>query len=150
MKFLRAFLVLFAVILLSACGASGPKHTEVASAIPNLKATDGRIYFYRSNNYVGGGVRPSIYLNEEIVGDSKPGGFFFVDKAAGSVSVSTSTEVEKKLTFSLEAGQTRYVKTSAGFGLFIARIYPELVDDATGAKEIAETSYTGRSAATSK
>jgi hypothetical protein len=70
-------------------------------------------------------------------------GFFFVDQTGGNKEVSTSTEVEKKLSFTLEPGQTRYVRTVIGLGLFVGRVYPELVDEATGQKELEEASYTG-------
>ena len=30
-----------------------------------------------------------------------------------------------------------------GFGLLVGRVYPELVDNAAGAKAVAETSYIG-------
>jgi hypothetical protein len=62
----------------------------------------------------------------------------------GSQEVSTSTEVEKKLTFTLDAGQTRYVRTVIGIGFFVGRVYPELVDDATGQKELEDASYIGQ------
>lgn len=130
-------------VLLSAC-ASGPKLAEVQASIPNLKSDQGRIYFYRSSSIVGAAIQPSINLNGAVVGDSKPGGFFFVDQAPGPKEVSTTTEVEKKLTFTLEAGQTRYVKTTIGFGVVAGRVYPELVDNATGEKELQETSYIGK------
>jgi hypothetical protein len=78
------------------------------------------------------------------VGDSKPGGFFFVDLPPGNVEVSTTTEVEKKATFTLERGQTRYVRTSPSFGILVGRIVPELVDTATGESELREMSYIGK------
>jgi len=81
-------------------------------------------------------------LNGVVVGESKPG-VFFVDQAAGNKEVSTSTEVEKKLSFTLDPGQTRYVRTVIGLGFFVGRVYPELVDDATGQKEVEDASYIG-------
>ncbi len=143
MKSFRLYAVVLSALLLSAC-ATGPKFTETQSAIPTLKADQGRVYFYRVSSMIGAAIQPTIQLNGAAVGDSKPGGFFFVDQTAGSKAVSTSTEVEKKLTFTLDAGQTRYVRTSIGFGIVAGRVYPELVDDATGQKEIAETSYIGK------
>lgn len=134
---------LSAAILLSACAASGPKLAEVRSSMPQLKPDQGRIYFYRSSSLLGAAMQPSIMLNGRTVGESKPGGFFFVDDAAGSKEVSTSTEVERKLTFTLERGQTRYVRTAVGMGIAVGRVYPELVDNATGEKELQETSYIG-------
>lgn len=143
MKMFRLGAALVMAVLLSAC-ASGPKLAEMKSAIPTLKASEGRVYFYRSSSMFGAAIQPSILLNGQKVGDSIPGGFFFVDMAPGSKEVSTETEVEKKLTFTLDAGQTRFVKTTIGMGFAVGRVYPELVDNATGEKELEETSYIGK------
>ncbi len=70
-------------IALAAC-ATGPKYTEMQSSIPTLGAEQGRVYFYRSGSAFGAAVQPSILLNGVVVGESKPGGFFFVDQAAGN------------------------------------------------------------------
>jgi hypothetical protein len=130
-------------LLVAAC-ASGPKHADVSGAIPTLKAGEGRIYFFRSNSMVGAAVQPTVLLNGQAAGDSKPGGFFFADAKAGPQEVSTSTEVEKKLTFTLAPGQTRYVRTVIGLGVFVGRVYPELVDNAAGEAELKEMSYIGK------
>lgn len=143
MRISNACLALSAAVLLSACAATGPKHSEMRASMPQLKADQGRIYFYRTSSMFGAAMQPSVMLNGRTVGESKPGGFFYVDQPAGPQEVSTSTEVEKKLTFTLERGQTRYVRTSVGFGVAVGRVYPELVDNATGEKELQEASYTG-------
>lgn len=143
MKLLRLATIASTAALLAAC-ASGPKMAEVKSSIPALKPSEGRIYFYRSNSMMGAALQPEIKLNGKAVGSSKPGGFFFVDAAPGPQEVTTSTEVEKKLTFTLGAGETRYVKTSIGFGLMVGRVYPELVDNAVGQKELEDSSYIGQ------
>ncbi len=139
----RRLAIVACAALLAAC-ASGPKHAEVQSSIPALKATEGRLYVYRTSSMLGAAIQPNVMVNGKVAGESKPGGFFFVDLAPGTVEVSSSTEVEKKLTLTLDAGQTRYVRTSVGFGLMVGRVYPELVDNAVGAKEIADTSYIGK------
>jgi hypothetical protein len=130
-------------LVLAAC-ATGPKLSEMKSSIPTLSPEQGRIYFYRSGSAFGAAVQPSILLNGTVVGESKPGGFFFVDQAAGNKEVSTSTEVEKKLSFTLDPGQTRYVRTVIGLGFFVGRVYPELVDDATGEREFKKQATSGR------
>jgi hypothetical protein len=142
MKSARVLLALLASLFLAAC-ASGPKLAEMKSSIPGLDANQGRIYFYRSSSMFGAAIQPSISMNGTIVGTSKPGGFFFVDRAPGPMEVSTSTEVEKKLTFTLDAGQTRYVRTVIGLGVVAGRVYPELVDNATGETDMADASYIG-------
>jgi hypothetical protein len=139
----RRFAAVAIVALLSAC-ASGPKLSEMKSSIPAVKAGEGRIYFYRSGSMLGAGIQPNILVNGQVVGESKPGGFFFVDLPPGAIQISTSTEVERKLSLTLDAGQTRYVRTSVGMGVIVYRVYPELVDEAEGAKALAELSYIGR------
>lgn len=132
-----------AAVLLAGCAASGPKLSEMRSSMPQLKADQGRIFFYRNSSMFGAAMQPAILLNGRIVGESKPGGFFFVDDAPGNKEVAATTEVERKLTFTLERGQTRYVRTAVGMGVMVGRVYPELVDTDTGEKEIQETSYVG-------
>ena len=138
----RRLAIVAIAALLAAC-ASGPKHSEIQSSIPAMKAGEGRLYVYRESSMMGAAIQPSVLVNGKVAGQSKPGGFFFVDLPPGSVEVSTSTEVEKKLSLTLDAGQTRYVRTVIGFGLLVGRVYPELVDNAADAKAVAETSYIG-------
>jgi hypothetical protein len=142
MSRVRLFAILVLTALLGAC-ASGPTLTEIQSQIPRLDPGQGRIYFYRADSFVGAGVQPSVLVNGQVVGQSVPGGFFFVDVRPGPVEVSCSTEVEKKLSLVLDAGQTRYVRTVIGIGFFVGRVYPELVDNTEGAKMVAEAKYIG-------
>jgi hypothetical protein len=138
----RICLLAFAIALLSGC-ATGPKYGEVKQSIPALKQTEGRIFFYRSGNPFGSGIQPSVMLNGNKVGESTPGGFFFVDMNPGPMEIVLSTEVERKLTFTLSAGQVRYVRMSVGLGVIVYRVYPELVDESAGQSEIVDLSYTG-------
>jgi hypothetical protein len=82
-------------------------------------------------------------LNGAKVGESKPGGFFYVDRAPGNYEVLLSTEVDRKVTFTLEPRQERYIRMTVSLGVIIYRVYPELVDPADGSKEIVEASYIG-------
>ena len=144
MRSLLKLLLCGAVLALAAGCASGPKFTEIRSAIPPLAKDQGRIYFYRSTNPFGSGIRPDVMLNGAKVGESIAGGFFFVDQKPGPQEVNLSTEVERKVTFTLDAGQTRYVRMQVGLGVIIYRVFPELADPAEGAKEMQELSYTGK------
>lgn len=137
----RLLLVLIA-LLLAAC-ASGPRYTDVASKFPTLAADHGRIWFYRSGTMFGAGIQPDVMLNGARVGDSTPGGFFFIDRPAGNFEVLLSTEVERKVTFTLAPKEERYVRMTVGLGVIVYRVYPELVDPAEALKEIVELSYTG-------
>jgi hypothetical protein len=123
--------ILAAGLLLAAC-ASGPKYADMKSSIPPLASDKGRIYFYRSSSMAGGAIQPHVVLNGETVGSSKPGGFFYVDRAPGNYEATCSTEVERKATFVLAAGQERFIKTSISMGLLGGHVTPELVDNAIG------------------
>lgn len=132
------------VAALTGCAASGPKFAEQQAVTPKLSAEQGRVYFYRVNSMAGGALRPDVSLDGTVVGQSVPGGYFYADAAAGSHEAQTSTEVSNKLTFVLDKGETKYVRTSVSMGLLVGHVKPELVGADEAQKEIAELSYTGK------
>jgi hypothetical protein len=140
--FLKTAFVAAAAAFVSGC-ATGPKHDEIASSIPSLKAGQGRIYFFRSNSMVGGAVRPDIRLDGQVVGQSKPGGFFYVDRPAGSHVASASTETEKTVSFTLQAGETKYIRSSVSIGLLVGRVVLEPETPEKAKAELGALSYTG-------
>lgn len=119
--------------------ATGAKYTEVVSTIPTLPPSQGRIYFYRPSA-LGAAVQPDIKLNGQKVGTAKPRGFYFVDRAPGDYEVTAATETEKKLTFTLEPRQERYVRLKIQMGILVGRIVPELVDRAEAEGELKDLS----------
>ena len=73
----RMVLALLSALAMGTLGcASGPKYGEMKSSIPDLSPENGRIFFYRSANVIGSGIQPSVKLNGNVVGESRPGGFF--------------------------------------------------------------------------
>lgn len=143
MKTILKFAAAAAVVLVLAGCASGVKYQEMASTMPTLQAEQGRIYFLRSSSMLGAAIQPEIRLNGEVVGTSKPGGFFFVDRPAGTFTAATSTETEKSASFSLQAGETKYLRTSPSFGLVVGRIVVELETPEKAKAELPSLSYTG-------
>jgi hypothetical protein len=141
MHFIKVIIMIVALAL-TGC-ASGIKHKDMAASIPALQSDAGRIYFYRSASMFGAAIQPSIKLDGVQVGDSKPGGFFFVDSKAGNHEVMCSTEVDKKLTFTLDKGEVKYVKTTIGLGLIAGRVIPELVSQKEAQQELSDMSFTG-------
>lgn len=130
------------VLLLTSC-ATGPKYSAIKESFPLLNPDEGRIYFYRTGNPIGSGIQPGVTLNGEKVGGSIPGGFFFVDRPPGNYEVLLSTEVERKLSFTLDKGQKRYVRMSVGLGVLIYRVFPVLVEESEALREMEDLSYTG-------
>jgi hypothetical protein len=143
MKLASSILVSSLFVMSSTGCASGPKYDLVADRIPAVPAHAGRIYFFRPSAMVGGMITADVHLNGEVVGSSKSGGFFFVDRAPGDYEVRTATEAENVLTFHLDENQTRYVQTMVTMGLLIGHIYPELVDADVGDKGVRASCYTG-------
>lgn len=145
-------IVLYAVVLagafLAGC-ASGPKFSEISNSIPPIPAADGRIYFFRSSSMMGAAIQPDIRLNGQVVGTSKPGGFFYVDRPAGSYTAAASTETEKTATFALDVGETKYLRTSPSFGLLVGRIVVEIEEPQKAKAEIETLSLTGSATASS-
>lgn len=139
MRTTRTLFAAALLLLLSGC-ATGAKYTEVVSTIPSLTPSQGRIYFYRQSAF-GFAVQPDINLNGQKVGTAKPHGFYFVDRAPGNYEVTAATETEKKLTFTLEPRQERFVRLKIQMGVFVGRIVPELVDKAEAEGEIKELSF---------
>ena len=139
---------LFAMYVTACCGvllagcASGPRFAEAKGSIPQVSADNGRIYFYRTA-VVGAAVQPTVKLNDEQIGTAQPKGFFYADRPPGNYHVDTTTEVKRRLSLTLDKGQTRYVRLNISLGFFVGHIYPELVDDPTGEKEITKCKYTG-------
>jgi hypothetical protein len=140
--FLKAAVAGFALALLAGC-ASGVKHSDMAAGIPSIKAGEGRIYFFRSSSMVGAAVQPEIRLDGQKVGESKPGGFFYVDRPAGNHVASSSTETEKTVSFTLQPGETKYIRSSVSMGLLVGRVVLELESPDKGQAELASLSYTG-------
>lgn len=129
--------------ILTGC-ASGPKYGEVANAIPTLREGQGRIYFLRPRSVIGAARQPEIRLNNVVVGTSKPGGFFFVDRMPGPYQAAASSEIESTLDFSLYPGEVKYVRTSASFGLLLGRVGFTLIDEGEAREEMRELSYIGK------
>jgi len=139
---LAKVLSLLLVFVVAGC-ATGPKYTEVQPSIPPIELGKGRIYFYRSGSMFGSGIQPSVILNGTKVGDSQPGGFFFVDREPGDFQVVLSTEVEKKLSFELNNAEEKYVRMTVGLGVIVYRVYPELADREKALAEMQELSFIG-------
>ena len=143
MSALKTLLALVIVGILAGCAAEGPLHKEVAASIPTVPAGKGRVYFYRADTIFGAAVTSDITLNGRVVGKSERGSFFFVDEGPGNCKASASTEVEREVTFTLAAGETKYIKSTVSMGALVGRVNLELVSPNDVNAEITELHYTG-------
>lgn len=129
--------------LLAGCAATGMKYDQASAGMPSLKPGEGRVYFFRSSSMMGAAIQPEIRLNGQVVGVSKPGGFFYVDRPAGNYAASTATEVEKVANFVLQGGETKYLRTSVSMGIMVGRVAVELETPEKAKAELPSLSYTG-------
>ena len=139
----KLFLFVMVVFMLGGCATTGPKFTEFAPSISNMAPDTGRIYIYRPSA-LGAAVRPDVKLNGEVIGEVISYGFFYVDRTPGNYEIMTSTEVDRKLSLTLDKGETRYVRLNISIGFFVGHVYPELVENAEGKKEIEDCRYIGQ------
>lgn len=135
--------VVCAALVLSGCAASGPKMAEVSTAMPALKADQGRVFFYRKDTMLGAALTPNVMMDGAVVGESRRGSFFYVDAATGSHEAATTTEATNKVSFVLAPGETKYVRTDPSMGVLVWRITPTLVGADEAKAELASLSYTG-------
>ena len=147
MKTLSLLTTLVLVTTLAGCAATGTKFAAQEAATPKIAADKGRVYFYRANSMVGAAIQPEVQLDGKVVGKSQPGGYFYVDADAGNHEAQTSTEATNKLSFVVDKGEVKYVRTKISMGLMAGRVVPELVGADEARKELVDLSYTGAPAA---
>jgi Protein of unknown function (DUF2846) len=139
---LHIFVTALCVLILSGCATGGATFSDMSGGMPAPAPGMGRIIFYRTTVF-GAAVQPDVKLNGEVVGTAKPRGFFYADRPAGDYEVSTATETEKKLTFTLAENETRYVRLEIGFGILVGRVYGVLVEQDEAEKDLSSMHYTG-------
>lgn len=122
---LHAFLVA-AALLLAAC-TRDMNYMEMKALMPAPPADKGRIYFYREYAWLGNVVTPDILLNDESIGLSNPGSFFYVDRAPGDYRAICGEGDEHATNFNLAAGQEIYIRTAVAGGILKADMQTEVV-----------------------
>ena len=139
-----AALAVGTVLALGACassGATGMSYSEVRSLTPELAPGKGRIYVYRQRALFGNLITPDVTVNGAVVGDSEPGGFFFIDRPAGDYQATAGKPEDRKAEFSLAAGESVYVKISVGGGVVTSHVNADLVGPDAAVAEIYGLSF---------
>jgi hypothetical protein len=144
-KSMRQCAVLCVLLPLLAACATGPTYDQLHASEPPVAQTMGRFYMYRTSAF-GAAVQPAIKVNGAKVGDAVPDGYFYVDEAPGSYTVSTTTEKDESIPVTLNAGQVRYIRFDISMGVFVGHVIPSIIDPEQGAVEIKSLHYTGGSA----
>jgi hypothetical protein len=130
----KLYAILPALLLLTACAATGPKF-ESEAAPPEDRAT---VYVYRESGFVGGGVAYTVSANGVEIAALPAGGYFVYHAAPGEVEFTARTEAKTSVTIDARAGATYYIKGTIGVGFFVGHPHLTVVPNDVGAKEIAE------------
>lgn len=107
-RLVRLLFLFAAAVALTACASR--KYADVSDAMVPMASGEGRIVLYTPATSVslGANAQPRVRINKRLVGRAKPGGFFYVNRPAGSYTV--VAQRGQSLTFELAAGQTQYVR----------------------------------------
>lgn len=139
------FRVMTAVLIAvgaAGCATQGTPYKQEEAKLTPPAAGEGRMWLYR-DSALGFAIQPNVTLNGTVIGSAVPNAAFYVDRPKGTYEVAASTEVEKKATFTLEAGEIKYIRLTPTFGVLVGRIVPELVSAEEAKKALPELTVIG-------
>ncbi len=131
--------------LVTACAATGPTLATMKESIPTLGANQGRLFFYREYAAFGSGMQPDVFVCGKKVGESTPGGVFYVDLPAGECEVTIPAIIFKgKTTVKVAIGkpEVQYLRTSVGSAGFEGFTTVEIVPEQVASREMQELALT--------
>lgn len=115
--------------------ASGPTYAEVSKSLPPVPNGKGRVFVYRPTSF-GAAIKPSVKIDDIVVGKSMGQGFLYSDQTPGMHSISIMTEANHKNTFSVASGKPTFISCHVTPGFLAAHVFPNEVDRSTGESEI--------------
>lgn len=142
----KALFLTLTSIFLYGCAASGERMSIVESSFPALNADSGRVYFYRTFSTFGGGMRETIYVGDQAVGQSIPGGAFYADLPSGTHTITIQSITypgQSSLQIFLNPNETKYVRTWIGPSGFGGRTNMAIVPRPVAEAAISELAFTG-------
>lgn len=107
---------------------------DVAMEVP--EGTPARLVVYRSRGVEGVLsllMKPEVTLNDAIIGKCIKGRKIDMEIAPGSYTLASESEFPNDRTFTIEAGETAYVRCGITVGLILPNIVLRFMDEAEGA-----------------
>ncbi len=118
---IRLAVVISIIFGIAACTRAPADPGPQINDIPPLAEGAGRIFFYRAGMF-GYSVEPHAYLDNKFLGKFVNGQFLVVDAPPGPHDVATTMDAEKRLSFDLEEGETRYIEMSVGLDVMLGNV----------------------------
>ena len=130
-------LVLAAAALGFVSCASGPTYAEMKPKLPPIAKGQGRVFVYRPSS-LGFGVKPSVKIDDKVIGTSEGQGFIYSDQSAGTHEISIKTEWTHKKKINVTAAQPCFIECAVTPGVLVGHVVPNQVWTPTGESNIQE------------
>ena len=130
-------------ILFAGCASVPTENIEVSSVLKQVKAPSANnagLYIYRSNSVVGGALKKDVWVDDECIGETARGTFFY-HEVLGNMPHNVSTESElspNDLMIDTTAGNNYFVKQYIKPGLIVGGAGVKLVPESEGREAIAD------------
>lgn len=134
-KLFKTILLASGLAIFAVGCASGPKFSEYRLTVPPPPAGQGRIWFYRPSA-LGAAVQPAVKLDDQVVGNAVPHGYFHVETLPGEHTVSATTEWTHKISINVNTNEDSYVRLSMMIGLFVGHVIPKEVPESQGTNDM--------------
>ena len=101
-------------VLFAGCASVPTEQAEVSNVIKQVKAPSANnagLYIYRSNSMVGGALKKDVWVDDECIGETARGTFFY-HEVLGNIQHKVSTESEfspNDLIIDTKAGDNYFV-----------------------------------------
>lgn len=130
-------------VLFAGCASVPTEQAEVSNVLKQVKAPSANnagLYIYRSNSVVGGALKKDVWVDDECIGETARGTFFY-HEVLGNMQHKVSTESEfspNDLMIDTKAGNNYFVKQYIKPGLIVGGAGLKLVPEAEGKQAISD------------
>ena len=130
-------------VLFAGCASVPTEQAEVSNVIKQVKAPSANnagLYIYRSNSMVGGALKKDVWVDDECIGETARGTFFY-HEVLGNIQHKVSTESEfspNDLIIDTKGGDNYFVKQYIKPGLIVGGAGLKLVTEAEGKQAISD------------
>ena len=130
-------------VLFPGCASVPTEQVEVSNVLKQVKAPSANnagLYIYRSNSVVGGALKKDVWVDDECIGETARGTFFY-HEVLGDIQHKVSTESEfspNDLMIDTKAGNNYFVKQYIKPGLIVGGAGLKLVPEAEGKQAISD------------
>ena len=130
-------------VLFAGCASVPTEQAEVSNVLKQVKAPSANnagLYIYRSNSVVGGALKKDVWVDDECIGETARGTFFY-HEVLGNIQHKVSTESEfspNDLMIDTKAGNNYFVKQYIKPGLIVGGAGLKLVPEAEGKQAISD------------